>query len=263
MGDLNVSILILQRHKITLSPGLGKEPKGALTKEKPHLAQPLNRSSASSNRQMVCQPSSHRAEHTGHSDEVRGVRKMKKKEERGPLPSSTNCPLSSLRDRCFQGALHILHVFRVPIGVKDDHYHLPFSKWRFRQSGSICSISSGDGLEHVGRSSRSGFMLLRLHIYKPDSVDRAGLKPLGMDAQAIPTKIGCSTGIWMWFGRASNGILVSPAQEAETKARMTKPKDRDINILLVSMMSLLIFFCSESPKRFFYLGKNVKIPSAT
>jgi len=67
----------------------------------------------------------------------------------------------------------------------------------------------------------------------------------------------------MWFGRASNGILVSPAQEAETKARMTKPKDRDINILLVSMMSLLIFFCSESPKRFFYLGKNVKIPSAT
>ena len=83
MGDLNVSILILQRHKITLSPGLGKEPKGALTKEKPHLAQPLNRSSASSNRQMVCQPSSHRAEHTGHSDEVRGVRKMKKKES-GP-----------------------------------------------------------------------------------------------------------------------------------------------------------------------------------
>jgi hypothetical protein len=50
----------------------------------------------------------------------------------------------------------------------------------------------------------------------------------------VPLAFGCGLA-------ASNGILVSPAQEAATNARIAKPTDRAINILLVSMKLLLIF----------------------
>jgi hypothetical protein len=50
----------------------------------------------------------------------------------------------------------------------------------------------------------------------------------------VPLAFGCGLA-------ASNGILVSPAQEAETNAKITKPTHTAIKIFLVSMKLLLIF----------------------